>query len=97
MVRLIPFGRVTSYRAIAGYLGHPRGARLVGWALNVSHTEENIPAHRVVNAQGILSGKHYFGSPTSMQELLEAEGIPVQDNQVVDFKKYFWDPSTALG
>lgn len=97
VVRLIPAGRVTSYRAIAGYLGSPRGARMVGWALNVSHGQENIPAHRVVNAQGILSGKHFFGSPTAMQDQLEHEGIRVENDRIVDFDSVFWDPSEELG
>lgn len=96
VVRLVPPGRVTSYRAIAGYLGHPKGARMVGWALNVSHGVENVPAHRVVNAQGVLSGKNSFGSPTLMQERLEAEGIQIEEDKVVDFTNHFWDPSLAL-
>lgn len=70
---------------------------MVGWALNVIHAAENIPAHRVVNAQGVLSGKHFFGSPTAMQERLEQEGIQVENDQVVDFEGKFWDPSLALG
>lgn len=96
VVRLIPVGRVTSYRAIAAYLGSPRGARMVGWALNLSHGQSDIPAHRVVNAQGILSGKHFFGSATAMQERLEAEGVTIDKDQVVEFATLFWDPTLEL-
>ena len=95
VVRLIPRGRVTTYGAIAAYLGMKSGARMVGWAMNGSHSQ-NVPAHRVVNSSGLLTGKHYFGSPTRMQELLEAEGIKVVKDKIIDFKKYFWDPSVEL-
>ena len=97
VARLIPYGRVTSYGAIAQYLGTKGSARMVGWAMNVSHHEkEYVPAHRVVNHAGVLTGKHHFGGTQLMQELLEAEGIKVADDRVVDFKKLFWDPSREL-
>ncbi len=94
VVRLIPNGRVTSYGAIAKYLGSG-GARMVGWAMNASHGELDVPAHRVVNRNGVLTGKHHFGG-NRMQELLESEGIKVEKDQVVDFKKLFWNPSDEL-
>ncbi len=97
LVCLIPHGRVTSYGAIAGYLGSRGSARMVGWAMNASHSaKENIPAHRVVNRKGLLTGKHHFGAPNLMQQLLESEGIEVVDDQIVDFEKYFWDPALEL-
>jgi methylated-DNA-protein-cysteine methyltransferase-like protein len=97
VVKQIPFGRVTSYGAIAAYLGTKGSARMVGWAMNASHAaEDNIPAHRVVNRIGMLTGKHHFGAPTVMQQLLESEGIRVVDDKVADFEKYFWDPAIAL-
>jgi len=97
VVRLIPFGRVTSYRAIAGYLGTRGSARMVGWAMNASHTQvTDIPAHRVVNRNGLLTGKHHFGSPNIMQQLLESEGINIENDQVKDFEKLFWDPGKEL-
>ncbi|MCB0429023.1 MAG: MGMT family protein [Flavobacteriales bacterium] len=97
VVRLIPEGRVTSYGAIARYLGSGRSARIVGWAMNnCHHLEEPVPAHRVVNRQGLLTGKMHFGG-TVMQQLLENEGITVEDDQILDFKKVFWDPVTELG
>ncbi len=89
----IPYGRVTSYGAIARYLGAARSARMVGWAMNNAHGMEDIPAHRVVNRKGLLTGKHHFGGTTIMQQLLENEGIEVADNQVVNFDEHFWDPS----
>jgi methylated-DNA-protein-cysteine methyltransferase related protein len=95
VVRLIPVGRVTSYGAIARYLSLRAGARMVGWAMNSSHGHD-VPAHRVVNRIGVLSGKHFFGSPSAMQELLEQEGIPVKNDQIQDFDRFFWDPSTEL-
>lgn len=95
--RKIPEGRVTSYGAIAKYLGAARSARMVGWAMNSSHDLENIPAHRVVNRNGILTGKHHFGGTNAMQQLLEEEGIIVKELQVVDFQKHFWDPMKELG
>ena len=97
VTRLIPYGRVTSYGAIARYLGSGRSARMVGWALNVCHTKpEFIPAHRVVNRNGLLTGKHYFGNSTTMEQLLTNEGIIVEDDQIVNFREKFWDPSSEL-
>lgn len=95
---LIPFGRVTSYGAIANYLGAPQSSRMVGWALNCAHDDKNgwIPAHRVVNRNGMLTGKHHFPGSDTMKELLESEGIHVGDDQVVEFKKLFWDPNIEL-
>lgn len=94
VVKLIPYGRVTSYGAIAAYLGAKSSSRMVGWALNVSHSPEfDIPAHRVVNRRGLLSGKAHFGGER-MRELLEAEGILVKDDKVIKFKELFWDPFT---
>ena len=91
----IPEGRVTSYGAISNYLGSPKSARIVGWALNKVNTVK-IPAHRVVNKQGLLTGKFHFDGITLMQQLLENEGIEVLDNQIQDLKKVFWDPSKEL-
>ena len=91
----IPEGRVTSYGAIANYLASPQSARMVGWALNKVNTVK-IPAHRVVNKQGLLTGKFHFDGITLMQQLLENEGIEVLDNQIQDLKKVFWDPSKEL-
>lgn len=97
VVRLIPAGKVTSYGAIAAYLGSARSSRMVGWAMNNAHSQENyIPAHRVVNRNGLLTGKHHFGTATAMQEYLEAEGILVIDDQIVDFEKHFWNPLIEL-
>lgn len=97
IVRFIPKGRVTSYGAIAIYLGIARSARMVGWAMNASHNAKpKVPAHRVVNRIGLLTGKHHFETPYDMQELLEKEGIQVKGDKVVEFKKIFWDPSTEL-
>ena len=97
LVRLIPYGSVTSYGAIAAYLGTKGSSRMVGWAMNASHSaKENVPAHRVVNRNGLLTGKHHFGTPTIMQQLLESEGIVVIDDQVQDFEKIFWDPKIEL-
>ena len=97
VVRLIPLGRVTNYGAIARYLGAGGSARMVGWALNSSHQRNpHVPAHRVVNRNGLLTGKIHFGSPTVMQELLENEGVKVIDDCVVDFDKLFWDPMKEL-
>lgn len=98
VVRLIPPGRVTSYGAIAAYLGAPGAARMVGWAMNASHHSPGfVPAHRVVNRNGLLTGKHHFGSPAVMQELLENEGVRVIDDQVDNFSCLFWDPVKELG
>jgi methylated-DNA-protein-cysteine methyltransferase related protein len=97
VVRQVPPGRVTTYGAIAQFLSLRAGARMVGWAMNACHARPDVPAHRVVNRLGILSGKNFFGSPTRMQELLEAEGVTVEDDRVIDFKTRLWDPSTELG
>jgi methylated-DNA-protein-cysteine methyltransferase-like protein len=96
VVKLIPFGRVCSYGAIATYLGSKGSARMVGWAMNLAHTMPDIPAHRVVNSQGLLTGKHHFATPTLMQALLESEGIAVKNNQVQDFENVFWNPTLEL-
>ncbi|MBT8298558.1 MAG: MGMT family protein [Maribacter sp.] len=96
VAKLIPYGRVTSYGAIAKYLGAARSARMVGWAMNGAHNMPEIPAHRVVNKIGLLTGKHHFGGTNLMQQLLESEGIDVVDNQIIDFDKHFWDPYKAL-
>lgn len=95
VVNLIPFGRVTSYGAIANYLGAKRSARLVGYAMNSSH-EKDVPAHRVVNRKGLLTGKHHFAGTNLMQQLLESEGILVINNQIQDLKTVFWDPIKEL-
>ena len=92
IVRQIPEGKVTSYGAIAKAIGAARSARMVGWAMNASHNLEVVPAHRVVNRIGILSGKHHFEGTNLMQQLLENEGIQVVDNQIIDFEKHFWEP-----
>jgi len=93
IARLVPFGRVTSYGAIAAYLGAARSARMVGWAMNNSHNQiEEVPAHRVVNRKGLLTGKHHFDGTNLMQQLLENEGIVVVENQIQDFEKVFWNP-----
>ncbi len=97
VTQLIPEGRVTSYGAIARYLGAPGSARMVGWALNNAHNlEEFIPAHRVVNRNGLLTGKHHFPGPRVMASLLENEGVTVENDQVVDFQRLFWDPNREL-
>ena len=98
VTRLIPYGRVTSYGAIARYLGSGRSARMVGWALNACHSSQDyIPAHRVVNRNGLLTGRQHFGSSSLMGQLLENEGLIVEDDQVVNFHEKFWDPLTELG
>ncbi|HBH05850.1 MAG TPA: cysteine methyltransferase [Flavobacteriales bacterium] len=97
VVREIPRGRVTSYGAIAKFLGSAGSARMVGWAMNASHKQiENIPAHRVVNRNGILTGKHHFNPPEKMIQLLEFEGVIVKNDEVRDFDKVFWDPIIEL-
>lgn len=97
VARLIPFGRVTSYGAIASYLGAAKSARMVGWAMTKSRTQtEEIPAHRVVNRNGILTGKHHFEGSDLMQQLLENEGVKVVDNQIQNFEKIFWNPAEEL-
>ena len=92
VARQIPYGKVTSYGAIAKVLGAARSARMVGWAMNASHNLEDVPAHRVVNRIGLLTGKHHFDGTNLMQQLLESEGIKVIDNQIIDFEKHFWIP-----
>lgn len=92
IARQIPYGRVTSYGAIAKALGTARSARMVGWAMNASHNLEDVPAHRVVNRKGLLTGKHHFEGTNLMQQLLESEGIKVVNNQIIDFEKHFWEP-----
>jgi methylated-DNA-protein-cysteine methyltransferase-like protein len=97
LARLIPKGRVCSYGAIAKAIGTPKSARMVGWAMSQSFDAiPKVPAHRVVNRNGMLSGKHHFGSPDKMQKLLEAEGIKVENDKVVNFKEKYWDPLLEL-
>ncbi len=96
VARLIPHGRVTSYGAIAKYLGAARSARMVGWAMNACHGREDVPAHRVVNRQGLLTGKHHFEGTNLMQQLLESEGIKIRENKIVNFEKHFWNPAEEL-
>lgn len=97
VVRLIPEGRATSYGAISNYLGTKSGARMVGWAMNAAHQQTKyVPAHRVVNRNGMLSGKHHFPENSPMQVCLEKEGIQVVDDKIVDFRSVFWDPSIEL-
>jgi methylated-DNA-protein-cysteine methyltransferase related protein len=98
VVRQIPKGRVTSYGAIAVYLGTKLSARMVGWAMNAAGTAKpKIPAQRVVNRNGMLSGKHHFGTPTAMEEALKKDGVKVKNDTVVNFKELFWNPATELG
>lgn len=96
VVKLIPYGKVTSYGAIAKYLGAAKSARMVGYAMNASHTIQDVPAHRVVNRKGLLTGKHHFDGTNLMQQLLENEGVVIRDNQIQNFEAIFWDPSTEL-
>ncbi len=96
VVKLIPHGRVTSYGAVASYLGTKKSSRTVGYAMNASHSIPGIPAHRVVNRNGQLTGKMHFANPTEMEESLRKEGIIVENDQIVDFKTLFWDPSIEL-
>ncbi len=97
VVRQVPSGRITTYGAIARYLGSAQSSRMVGWAMNQSHFSETyVPAHRVVNRLGLLTGKHHFDGPNVMEELLQNEGIEIANNQVIGFEKYFWDPSKEL-
>ena len=96
VVKLIPEGRVTSYGLIANYLGSKRSSRMVGWAMNASHKLSDVPAHRVVNRNGLLTGKMHFVPPSKMQELLEQEGIIVIEDQVQNFKNLVWDPLVEL-
>lgn len=97
VAQLIPEGRVTTYGAIANYLGVKRSARVVGWAMNGAITLYGVPAHRVVNRVGVLTGKHHFATPTMMQELLEKEGVKVKNDQVQNFDQVLWDPMAELG
>ncbi len=97
VAKQVPFGRVTSYGAIARYLGAAGSARMVGWAMNASHQDPDVPAHRVVNRKGLLTGKHHFEGTNLMQQLLESEGVEVIDNQVQNFSELFWDPTLELG
>ena len=92
VVRLIPKGRVTSYGAIANYLGTGKSARIVGWAMNNSHYDNSIPAHRVVNRNGLLTGKHHFKDDNAMEDLLKKEGILIKNNRIESFEDVFWDP-----
>ncbi|MDO3693884.1 MGMT family protein [Wenyingzhuangia sp. chi5] len=96
VAKLIPEGRVTNYGAIAKYLGAAKSARIVGYAMNASHGDISIPAHRVVNRIGMLSGKHHFDGTNLMQQLLESEGVHVKDNQVQNFDEIYWDPTKEL-
>lgn len=97
ITRLVPYGRVTSYGAIARYLGSGQSARMVGWALNASHTvKEFVPAHRVVNHIGLLTGKLHFGNSSTMRQLLENEGIIIENDQIINFNERFWDPVKEL-
>ncbi|MBI2283128.1 MAG: MGMT family protein [Bacteroidetes bacterium] len=96
VARQIPRGRVTSYGAIAAYLGTKMSARMVGWAMNGAFGQKDVPAHRVVNRNGMLSGKMHFATPTRMEELLKKEKIRVVDDTIVDFEKKFWDPAEEL-
>ena len=97
ITRLIPYGRVTTYGAIARYLGSAQSARMVGWALHSCRSNQLfVPAHRVINRNGMLTGKHHFGSPTIMQQLLENEGIILEDDRVINFQSIYWDPSKEL-
>lgn len=97
VVRRIPAGRVTSYGAIAAYLGTAQSARMVGWAMNYSHfASDYVPAHRVVNRNGVLTGKHHFGGQDVMAQLLENEGIIIKDDKILNLKKHFWDPRIHL-
>lgn len=96
IVRKIPYGRVTSYGAIARIIGSPQSSRMVGYAMNAAHSLEDVPAHRVVNRNGLLTGKHHFQGTHLMQQLLESEGIIVKDDKIADFENVFWDPATTL-
>ena len=96
VVKMIPSGRVSTYGLIAKYLGSTKSSRVVGYAMNASHQNSDIPAHRVVNRVGLLSGKHHFSGTTLMKDLLESEGVKIEDDRVVNFKKVVWDPSKEL-
>lgn len=96
VVQHVPAGRVTTYGAIAAHLGSPKSSRMVGWAMNASHSRYEVPAHRVVNRIGLLTGAAQFDTPKLMQELLESEGIKIENNQVINFNQLFWDPNKYL-
>ena len=96
VVKMIPSGSVSTYGLIAKYLGSTKSSRVVGYAMNASHQNSEIPAHRVVNRVGLLSGKHHFSGTTLMKDLLESEGVKIQNDRVVNFKKVVWDPSKEL-
>ena len=96
VVKLIPKGRVTSYGAIACYLGAKNSSRMVGWAMNASHNRMDVPAHRVVNRNGVLTGKNHFETINTMQKLLEKEGMVIINDQIQEFEKKFWDPTVEL-
>lgn len=96
VVRQIPYGKVTSYGAIAKVLGAARSARMVGWAMNAAHNLDDVPAHRVVNRKGLLTGKHHFDGTNLMQQLLESEGVIIENNQIVNFEDVFWEPEIGL-
>jgi len=96
VAKQIPYGRVTSYGAIAKYLGSAQSARMVGWAMNAAHNMPDIPAHRVVNRKGLLTGKHHFSGTNLMQQLLENEGVIIKDNKIIDLDNYFWSPLDNL-
>tara|TARA_Y100000814_G_scaffold271981_1_gene229109 strand:+ start:313 stop:642 length:330 start_codon:yes stop_codon:yes gene_type:complete len=96
VVKMIPSGRVSTYGLIAKYLGSTKSSRVIGYAMNASHQNSEIPAHRVVNRVGLLTGKHHFSGTTLMKDLLESEGVKIQNDRVVNFKKVVWDPSKEL-
>jgi methylated-DNA-protein-cysteine methyltransferase-like protein len=96
IARRIPYGKVTSYGAIAKVLGSARSARMVGWAMNAAHNLEDVPAHRVVNKKGLLTGKHHFDGTNLMQQLLESEEVVVVNNQIMDFESVFWEPEIEV-
>jgi len=98
VTRMVPFGRVTTYGAIASYLGSPGAARMVGWAMNQCHSSpQYVPAHRVVNRVGLLTGKHHFDGSSLMQEMLENEGAIIEENRIMNMEEMFWDPVEELG
>ena len=96
VVKMIPSGRVSTYGLIAKYLGSTKSSRVVGYAMNASHQNSEIPAHRVVNRVGLLTGKYHFSGTTLMKDLLESEGVKIQNDRVINFKKVVWDPSKEL-
>lgn len=96
VTRQIPYGKITTYGAIAKYLGTPKSARMVGWALNASKNDDTIPAHRVVNQKGLLTGKNHFKGTNLMEQLLESENVKLYNNQILNFNSVFWDPIKEL-